>query len=520
MKKKFDPRNLIRRLALRGKPQVRLSIRVKMVLYMTAIFFVMLMVTNLFIARIVSQGNEDYINDDLVVMKNNGLIYARQLLVMGNHNNDEQGFDAIAQQLVEELAGATGNPTAALTLDGRMVASTNAQVFIEHSFGDEGLARGGLAAFTLHTEQQQTKAYFSYPVLIEGKSIGVIRTVADYTVLYTQGNNTIRSVSLITVVVFLVALVVALALANSIAGPIGKLAGISSALQKDVEQNKIDIGKVVRLSRSRRKDEIGTLERNFAEMIYRIDQQMKTIDSDRYELKRLSEYKKVFYDNVTHELKTPLTSIKGYAEVLEENGFTDKEFFDKGIAHIRSESDRMYNMVVTLLELSRMSDAVNVPKERVNLGELLQQVCEGMQFKAEKYGDVIELNLRQRAVVMGSDTQLKEVFINIIDNAIKYGYPNSAIQVLVNANRESVTVQVANSGDGIDEKEIPRLFIPFYRRKDKEGQREQGSSGLGLSIVKQLVEQHGGRISITSQPKGLTVVTVQLPTARAREGQP
>ena len=180
----------------------------------------------------------------------------------------------------------------------------------------------------------------------------------------------------------------------------------------------------------------------------------------------------------------------------------------------------MYNMVVTLLELSRMSDAVNVPKERVNLGELLQQVCEGMQFKAEKYGDVIELNLRQRAVVMGSDTQLKEVFINIIDNAIKYGYPNSAIQVLVNANRESVTVQVANSGDGIDEKEIPRLFIPFYRRKDREGQREQGSSGLGLSIVKQLVEQHGGRISITSQPKGLTVVTVQLPTARAREGQP
>ena len=149
---------------------------------------------------------------------------------------------------------------------------------------------------------------------------------------------------------------------------------------------------------------------------------MKTIDSDRYELKRLSEYRKVFYDNVTHELKTPLTSIKGYAEVLEENGFTDKEFFDKGISHIMSESDRMYNMVVTLLELSRMSDAVNVPKERVNLNDLMQQVCEGMQFKAEKFGDAIELTVRQRAVVMGSDTQLKEIFINIIDNAIKYGY--------------------------------------------------------------------------------------------------
>ena len=237
------------------------------------------------------------------------------------------------------------------------------------------------------------------------------------------------------------------------------------------------------------------------------------------ELNKTGEYQRNFVANVSHDFRSPLTSIKGYAEVLEENGFTDKEFFDKGISHIMSESDRMYNMVVTLLELSRMSDAVNVPKERVNLNDLMQQVCEGMQFKAEKFGDAIELTVRQRAVVMGSDTQLKEIFINIIDNAIKYGYPNSTIQVLVNSNRENVTVQVVNSGEGIDEKEIPKLFIPFYRRKDKTGPREEGSSGLGLGIVKQLVEQHGGRIDITSRPKGLTVVTVILPTARAREGQ-
>jgi len=180
----------------------------------------------------------------------------------------------------------------------------------------------------------------------------------------------------------------------------------------------------------------------------------------------------------------------------------------------------MYNMVVTLLELSRMSDSVNVPKERVDLNAILRQVCEGMQFKAEKYGDVIELNIRQRASVMGSDTQLKEIFINIIDNAIKYGYENSTIQVLCSANRENVTVQVVNSGDPIDEKEIPKLFIPFYRRKDKSEKREEGSSGLGLGIVKQLVEQHGGRIDIASRPKNLTVVTVVLPAARAREGEP
>ena len=517
--KKIDLKALLARLYAGGTPDVRMSIRLKLMLSMTAIFLTMLVLMNVFIARNISQGNERYINDDLVTMKNNGLIYARQMLVLKQMDNNEEGFAAIAQELVEEISSATGNPTAALTLDGRMIASNHPAVFTENSFKDEGLARGGLAAFTLNTEQQATRAYFSYPVLIEGKNIGVIRTVADYTMLYTQGNNTMRSVSLITMILFFVTLLFALVFANSIVNPIVRLAGITEGLQKDVEQNKIDIGKVVRIARSKRKDEIGTLERNFSEMIYRIDQQMKTIDSDRYELKRLSEYRKVFYDNVTHELKTPLTSIKGYAEVLQENGFTDQEFFDKGIEHILSESDRMYNMVVTLLELSRMSDSVNVPKERVDLNDILRQVCEGMQFKAEKYGDKIELSVRQRAMVMGSDTQLKEIFINIIDNAIKYGYENSTIQVLCNANRENITVQVVNSGEGLDEKEIPKLFIPFYRRKEKEARREEGSSGLGLAIVKQLVEQHGGHIDITSRPKGLTVVTVVLPTARAREAQ-
>lgn len=516
--KNINWKESIRRL-FAGAPDVRMSIRLKLTLFMSAIFLTMLVLMNLFIARNISQGNERYINDDLVTLKNNGLIYARQMLVLQQMDNNEEGFAAIAQELVEEIGSATGNPTAALTLDGRMLFSNNPAVFVENSFSDESFARGGLAAFTLNTEQQRTNAYFSYPVLIEGKSIGVIRTVVDYTILYTQGNHTMRSVSLITVILFVVAMAIALIFAGSIANPIVHLARITEGLQKDVEQNKIDIGKVVRIARSKRKDEVGILERNFAEMIYRIDQQMKTIDSDRYELKRLSEYRKVFYDNVTHELKTPLTSIKGYAEVLQENGFTDPEFFDKGIEHILSESDRMYNMVVTLLELSRMSDSVNVPKERLDLNDVLRQVCEGMQFKAEKYGDVIELSTRQRAMVMGSDTQLKEIFINIIDNAIKYGYENSAIQVLCNANRENVTVQVVNSGDPIDEKDLSKLFIPFYRRKDKDEKREEGSSGLGLGIVKQLVEQHGGRIDIASRPKGLTVVTVVLPSARAREGQ-
>ena len=200
-----------------GGPEVRLSIRVKMALYMLAIFLSMLLIMNFFIAQNISQGNERYINDDLVTMKNNGLFYVKQMLVLNQQNNNEEGFAAIAQDLVEEISGATGNPTAAFTMDGQMLAATNSAVFIENNFGDVSLARGGLSAFTLDTESQRTRAYFSYPVLIEGNSIGMIRTVADYTILYTQGNNIMRSVSLITMVICFVSLVIAVLFASSIA---------------------------------------------------------------------------------------------------------------------------------------------------------------------------------------------------------------------------------------------------------------------------------------------------------------
>ena len=98
---------------LTSAPEVRLSIRVKMVIYMSIIFLTMLVILNIFVARNVTAGNEKYINDDLVTQKNNGLIYVKQMLVLNGRDNDEEGFAAIAPALVEEISGATGSPTAA-----------------------------------------------------------------------------------------------------------------------------------------------------------------------------------------------------------------------------------------------------------------------------------------------------------------------------------------------------------------------------------------------------------------------
>lgn len=496
------------------KQNFKWTIRKKMVLWLSLVFVVMLLVMNIFIIRDIQSANLDYINDDLVTQKNTGLIHVKQNLQLKNLNNNEEGFAQIAPQLCEELTMATGNPVAVYDKAGALIASTNSYRFEQSVLDDLRRARGGLASFTVNTEGSSTYAFFSYPVDIEGNNLGVLRMIVDYSFLYSQGNKTIRSVSVITLIVFAVALVFVFFFSSRISGPISALAAISSEVEREAEQSRLDVSRVIRLQRTTRKDEIGQLSRNFAAMILKIDQQMKTINTDKYELKRLSEYTKEFYDSVTHELKTPLTSIRGYAEIIEENGFTDKEFFDKGISYIQTESDRMFQMVVRLLETSKLSVVADMPKEKVNLEELLLQVCDGMQFKADKYGDKVVLKVRARgAKVFASGDQLREVFINIIDNAIKYGYPHSNIEVTINASREMVYISVTNPGDGIDEREIPKLFIPFYRRKDS-AQREEGSSGLGLGICKQIIEQHGGHIEISSKRRSFTVVTVQLPAYR------
>lgn len=483
---------------------------------------------------------EASVTEDLTSLQSNTAVYVRQSLMLEERNNDEESFRSAAKSIAEELYATNRRPLTLYSLSGERLLRLGDAGTAGSPAGAPGgqqqdpafqSALEGSAAYSLHYGEDRTlTANFVMPVTVAGETIGIIGYSLDYTSLYRRFDQLAHTLLLGTMAVLLLICGVVLLYLNHILNPIRRLSALSTRVAAQMRKGAVPAPEEGakpargRHARKRRRaavprDEVSELSQNYDTMLRTVGEQFTRIQEDRVRILQLLDSRQAFYNNVTHELKTPLTSIRGYAEVLQENGFTDKEFFDKGISHILSESDRMYHMVVTLLELSRMSDAVNVPKDRVNLNDLLAQVCEGMQFKAEKYGDAIELSVRQRAVVMGSETQLKEVFINIIDNAIKYGYPNSTIQVLVNCNRENVNVQVVNSGDGIEEKEIPKLFIPFYRRKDREGKREEGSSGLGLGIVKQLVEQHGGRIDIASRPKGLTVVTVVLPTARAREGQ-
>lgn len=491
--------------------KMKWTIRKQMLLWLSAIFVVMFVAMNVFIVRNVQAGNEEYINDDLVVLKNNGLLYVKQILVMNNLDNNEEGFEKIAAALCEEIAGATGNPTAAYAMDGRLIEATNPVLFAQSDFDDLRYAKGGISAFTLNSDGGQTYAYFSYPITIEGNNIGLVRTVADYTMLYLQGNNTIRSVSLVMLVTFAVAMGLGVLFSTRISKPISQLAAISSEVEKAVEQSRLDVKLVVRMARSPRRDEIGQLSRNFAAMIFKIDQQMKTINMDKYELKRISEYTKEFYDSVTHELKTPLTSISGYAELIE-NRLAQEKDIPLFAARIRQESGRLLALVQDILRLSQLDEGyTGQNRQRVYLLPLIQAQAARLEQALRDKGLHFCLEGTDEGVD-GYPSLLEELFYNLLDNAIRYNREGGEVRVTLSKADGCVSAAVSDTGIGIAEEHQARVFERFYR-VDKSHSKKTGGTGLGLAIVKHIAGLHGAQIQLDSTPGVGTTVRLLFPKA-------
>lgn len=226
-------------------------------------------------------------------------------------------------------------------------------------------------------------------------------------------------------------------------------------------------------------------------------------------------YRKHFYDNVTHELKTPLTIILGYAEMIEQTGFSDPEFTKKGISHIISESKRLRDMVAALLDATRLGVSDTSDFQEVDLAVLLKDVAASMELKAQRLSKSICLSLpedEQTLRVWGSQEQLIQLFINLLDNAIKY---SAGKEIWAQARRlgEHVEISVENDVEQpISQEELGRLFIPFYRQREGG---EPGSVGLGLAISRKIAEEHGGSIMALLSKEKRICIRVLLVSAQA-----
>ncbi|MBD3109653.1 PAS domain-containing protein [Bacillus sp. AGMB 02131] len=232
---------------------------------------------------------------------------------------------------------------------------------------------------------------------------------------------------------------------------------------------------------------------------------------DITELKRLEQMRQDFVANVSHELRTPITSVKGFSETLLDGDLKNEKIIRDFLTIILKESERMQALIQELLELSKIENQeFKLSLTKVDLNNIVSETEKMFNRKAEKKGIDLRLELCDDPVIIDADPyRLKQIFINLISNAINYTPTNGKVDVFVSQNEKYAFVEVKDTGVGIEKSEIPRIFERFYR-VDRARSRNSGGTGLGLAIVKHLVEAHKGYITVESERGKGTSFIVRL----------
>lgn len=234
---------------------------------------------------------------------------------------------------------------------------------------------------------------------------------------------------------------------------------------------------------------------------------------DITELKKLEQMRKDFLANVSHELKTPITSIKGFSETLLDGAMENQQFCEHFLHIILKESERMQGLIEDLLDLSKIEQqGFKLNMGTVDMKELLGEIKMVLENKSQEKEISLQVDVLRHVPVIGDPSRLKQIFINLVNNAIVYTPAGGTVSVALLEDEHNAYIKVSDTGIGISTEEIPRIFERFYR-VDKARSRNTGGTGLGLSIVKHLVEAHHGTITVDSTVGEGTTFTVALPKA-------
>lgn len=230
---------------------------------------------------------------------------------------------------------------------------------------------------------------------------------------------------------------------------------------------------------------------------------------DVTEIIQNEEIRRDFSANVSHELKTPLTTIKGFGEMLENGIITSPDDIKKYGGTIYRESERLLLLINDIIRLSEIEEHTSEETERINVLETAKDVQEFLQNKADKHNVTLDVS-GDPAEIEGNCNYITELLLNLTDNAIKYNNDRGNVWLKIIDNKNEVVISVKDNGIGIGTEDQGRIFERFYR-VDKSRSKETGGTGLGLSIVKHIVAYHHGSIDIKSEINKGTEITVILP---------
>ncbi|SDW70727.1 cell wall metabolism sensor histidine kinase WalK [Paenibacillus sp. CF384] len=316
-----------------------------------------------------------------------------------------------------------------------------------------------------------------------------------YTASLKEVDTTVRNVLWITLfvgtVVVLLFFTMSVLIANRIAKPIRNLTRVAEKMAE---------GDWTRRAAPHDRDEIGRLG--------------ETLNTMASELTRREKLKEDFISSISHELRTPLTSIKGWSETLASGDPSDVEELNLGLAIIDRETERLAGLVEDLLDFSKLyAKSIVLHPESLDIRKTIEETIRQFEARGQRESIAIVGTGGDKPLVAEVDAnRLKQVFINVLDNALKFTPRNGTITVSADQDDGMARVRIQDTGSGIPPEDLPHVTEKFYK-----GTSQRSGSGLGLAICKEIVELHGGSFRVESTVGEGTAVTIALPLIRAQQ---
>lgn len=353
----------------------------------------------------------------------------------------------------------------------------------------EKSALSGKKVYFIDTQGTNRKLLLAFPIIVRGSVIGTVSL--EYS-LY-QADNMKRNLQITLVILLVFALFVSLILSYLFSyrmiKPLEKLTRTTKEYSK---------GNFNEISGVSTGDEIEKLAHSFNDMGKNIKVMIDKLTDEQQKQKK-------FIDSVTHEIRTPLTNIIGYADLS--GRINEEDQRKKYYTYIVDESKRLLNMVNNLLELSQLNQyEFSISKKETDIKNIIIKAVELMKDRAGKFGITINCQLQDFKASVDEE-KIKQVVMNIIDNAIKYS-EGSLIEIKL-WKEQDIYIKIRDNGIGIPKADIESITEPFYR-VDKSRSRKLGGNGLGLSICMEIIDAHGGKLDIDSPEGEGTIVTISL----------
>ncbi len=329
--------------------------------------------------------------------------------------------------------------------------------------------------------------YVSYPLKSSNKIEGVLRFVTSLNeVDKTIGKISILFISIGAIVILIVG-AVSVSISNTIIKPLDQITHMAIKMASGRFNEKIT---------KTGEDEIGEL--------------CDTLNYMSDEILKNEKLKNEFIASVSHELRTPLTSIKGWALTIRTGDLEDKQEILDGLEIIEKESDRLTLLVEELLDFSKfISGKVVLKRDYVDIKNTLEYIRKQMEPRALRHDINFTINVEEKLPLLIIDeNRMKQVFINLLDNAFKFTPEQGSVELKVENEEENVLITVKDSGIGIPKDELPRVTEKFFK-----GNNSMSSNGIGLSICNEIVSLHGGTLEISSEVQKGTQVFIRIPAS-------